>query len=62
MFDRKFFKMTTNKARFAIKLMDAPLNWNAIGYLPQGNATDMKNPESRTQVDMATVILPDYVE
>lgn len=62
MFDRKFFKMTTNKARFAIKLMDGPLNWNAIGYLPQGNATDMKNPESRKQVDMATVILPDYVE
>ena len=62
MFDRKFFKMTRNKARFVLKLMDGPANWAAIGYLPQGTATDMKNPESRTLVDMATVILPDYVE
>lgn len=62
MFERKFFKMTTNKARFALKLMDGPANWAAMGYLPQAPATDMNNPESRPHCDMATVILPDYVE
>ena len=61
-FERKFFKMTTNKARFALKLMDGPLNWAAMGYMPQAAATDMRNPESRPHCDMATLILPDYAE
>ena len=61
-FGRSFFNLKGNKARFAVKIMNQYTNWAAIGLLPQGNATDMKNPESRTQVDMATLILPNYVE
>ena len=61
-FDRKFFKMTGNKARFALKLMDGPMNWDAIGYLPQAAATSMTDPTSRPHCDMATLILPNYVE
>ena len=61
-FARSFFNLKGNKARFAVKIMNQNTNWSVIGLLPQGNATDMNNPESRTLVDMATLVLPNYVE
>lgn len=61
-FQRNFFNMKTNKARFALKIMNSSTNWSCLGLMPQGTATDMKDATSRAQVDMATVILPNYVE
>lgn len=61
-FSRAFFNIKGNKARFAVKIMNQMTGWSAIGLIPQGNATDMNNPESRKQVDMATLILPNYAE
>lgn len=61
-FQRKFFEMTGNKARFSVKIMDGVAGWPCLGLMPQGTATDMKKAESRSHVDMATLILPNYVE
>ena len=61
-FERSFFKITGNKTRFAVKIMDGMNNWKAIGILPQGNATDLNDPLSRQHVDMATLDLPLFVQ
>ena len=61
-FERSFFKITGNKTRFAVKIMDGANNWKAIGILPQGNATDLNDPLSRQHVDMATLDLPLFVQ
>lgn len=61
-FSRKFFEITGNKARFTVKIMNGDPYWSCIGILPQGTATDKTKPETRTHVDMATLILPNYVE
>lgn len=61
-FNRKFFKMTNNKARFAIKIMNQNTNWSCMGLMPQAAATSMTDPETRPMCDMATLILPNYAE
>lgn len=61
-FSRTFFNIKGNEARFCVKIMDMGRNWDCLGLIPQGVASDMKNPETRTHVDMAKVNLPDYVE
>lgn len=61
-FSRKFFELTGNKARFTVKIMNGDAYWSCIGILPQGTATDKTKPETRVHVDMATLILPNYVE
>ena len=61
-FERTFFKITGNKTRYAVKIMDGANNWKAMGLLPQGTATDLSDPTSRQHVDMATIDLPAYVQ
>lgn len=61
-FSRTFFNIKGNEARFCVKIMDMGRNWDCLGLLPQGVATDMKTPETRAHVDMAKINLPDYVE
>lgn len=61
-FQRSFFNMKTNKARFAVKLMNMNTNWSCLGLMPQAVATSMTDPESRPWTDMATLILPTYAE
>lgn len=55
---RKFFGMTGNKARIAVKNMDGAKNWAAYGLLPQGIVVD----GTRQHVDMAGINMPAYVE
>lgn len=55
---RKFFGMTGTKARFAVKNMNGANNWSAYGLLPQGAVVDGE----RQLVDMAEIVLPNYVE
>lgn len=57
-FSREFFGMKGEKARFAVKNMDGLHNWAAYGLLPQGVVVD----GVRQLVDMAEVVLPEYVE
>ena len=59
-FSREFFGITGNKARFSHKIMDGMNNWACIGILPQGTATNLEDPTSREQVDMAVINLPIY--
>ncbi len=54
--------MKTNKARFAVTLMNMNTNWSCLGLMPQAVATSMTDPESRPWTDMATLILPTYAE
>lgn len=61
-FERTFFKITGNKTRYAVKIMDGANNWKAMGLIPQGTATDLSDPTSRQHVDMATIDLPAYVQ
>ncbi|MDY4481530.1 MAG: hypothetical protein SPE21_05000 [Candidatus Cryptobacteroides sp.] len=61
-FQRSFFNMKTNKARFALKIMNQYTNWACIGLMPQAAATSMTDPASRPLTDMATLILPTYAE
>ena len=61
-FERTFFKITGNKTRYAVKIMDGANNWKAMGLIPQGTATDLSDPTSRQHVDMATLDLPAYVQ
>lgn len=61
-FSRTFFNIKGNEARFCVKIMDMGRNWDCLGLIPQGVASDMRNPETRTHVDMAKINLPDYVE
>lgn len=55
---RKFFGMTGNYARIAVKNMDGVNNWAAYGLLPQGVVVD----GTRQHVDMAGINMPNYVE
>lgn len=63
-FQRKFFKMTGDKARFAFKSMGA--DWVVNGLLPQGPATtgtvDGKDTQVNGHVEMALINMPLYVE
>ena len=61
-FERSFFKMTGNKARFGFKIMDGINNWSCLGLLPQGNASNPEDKTSREQVDMATINLPTHIQ
>lgn len=58
-FNRTFFKMTGDAARFAFKLYEGDTLW---GLLPQGTATDLNDYMSRELVPMAKVNLPTYVQ
>lgn len=61
-FSRTFFNIKGNEARFCVKIMDMGRNWDCLGLLPQGAATDMRTPDTRAHVDMAKINLPDYAE
>lgn len=56
--NRKWFGMTSEKARFAVKLMDMYDNWRVLGLLPQEALVGQERPLG----DMASVILPPYEE
>lgn len=56
---REFFGITGTSFRFALKLMDGPNNWNAMGLLPQGE----KDAEGNfVPVDLASISLPEYAQ
>lgn len=61
-FNRSFFNIKGQKARLSLKIMDGMNNWDCIGILPQGTASNLEDPTSREQVDMATIDLPTFVE
>ena len=56
---REFFGITGTSFRFALKLMDGPNNWNAMGLLPQGE-TDAEG--NFVPVDLASISLPAYAQ
>lgn len=61
-FNRSFFNIKGQKARLSLKIMDGMNNWACIGILPQGTASNLEDPTTREQVDMATINLPTFVE
>lgn len=61
-FERSFLKMTGDKARFSLKIMDGMNNWSCLGLMPQGPTADLADYTTREHVDMATINLPAYVQ